>query len=45
MYDNMVAGGISSGIGIFETMVKECEEEAGIPKSIAKNVVPVGMIR
>jgi len=42
--DNMVAGGISVGIGIKETMIKECEE-AGIPEELAKNVVPVGMIR
>jgi len=45
MFDNMVAGGIGSGVGIFETMVKECEEEAGIPESLAKKAVPVGMIR
>ena len=45
MLDNMVAGGISVGIGIKETMIKECEEEAGIPEELAKNVVPVGMIR
>ena len=45
MLDNMVAGGISSGVGIFDTMVKECQEEAGIPEHLAKKVVPVGMIR
>ena len=45
MLDNMVAGGIASGIGIFETLVKECQEEAGIPEALAKKAVPVGMIR
>ncbi|CAK8678759.1 unnamed protein product [Clavelina lepadiformis] len=44
MLDNMVAGGISSGVGIYETMVKECQEEAGIPPELAKKVVPVGAI-
>ena len=45
MLDNMVAGGIASGIGIFETLVKECQEEAGIPEALAKKAAPVGMIR
>ena len=45
MLDNMVAGGISCGVGIYETMVKECQEEAGIPPELAKKVVPVGAIR
>jgi len=44
MLDNMVAGGISSGISIVETIIKECNEEAGIPESIARNVTPVGCI-
>lgn len=45
MLDNMVAGGIATGFGIKETMVKECWEEAQIPEEIAKNVRPVGCIR
>ena len=41
----MVAGGVGSGVGIYDTIVKECQEEAGIPESLAKRAVPVGMIR
>lgn len=44
MLDNMVAGGISTGYGVCETLAKECEEEAGIPKQLAEKAVPVGMI-
>ena len=41
----MVAGGIGSGVGIYSTMIKECQEEAGICEMLAKKAVPVGMIR
>jgi len=44
MLDNMVAGGISSGYKIIDTMVKECSEEAGIPEDLARKAVPVGTI-
>ena len=45
MLDNMVAGGISSGYKIIDTMVKECSEEAGIPEDLARKAVPVGTIK
>lgn len=32
MLDNTVAGGISSGMGVLETVVKESMEEASIPE-------------
>jgi hypothetical protein len=44
MLDNMVAGGQPIGIGLMDNMIKECGEEAGIPKAIARTAVPVGMI-
>ncbi|KAJ3348924.1 hypothetical protein HDU91_006489 [Kappamyces sp. JEL0680] len=40
----MAAGGLSSGYSPLETMIKECDEEAGIPYELAKKVVPVGCI-
>ncbi|CAB3798809.1 hypothetical protein LMG28614_04850 [Paraburkholderia ultramafica] len=39
MLDNVVAGGIGWGFGIDATIVKECWEEAGIPKEIAARAV------
>lgn len=36
MLDNMAAGGLASGYSAFETMIKECEEEASIPESLAR---------
>ncbi|KAH8829229.1 nudix hydrolase 20 [Flagelloscypha sp. PMI_526] len=34
MLDNTVAGGIPSGMAKFESMVKECEEEASLPPDL-----------
>jgi 8-oxo-dGTP pyrophosphatase MutT (NUDIX family) len=42
--DQMVAGGQPAGIGLYDNMMKECEEEAGIPLDIAKHARPVGAI-
>jgi 8-oxo-dGTP pyrophosphatase MutT (NUDIX family) len=42
--DNIVAGGIGYPHGLFETLIKECEEEASIPEAIAKRSVPVGAV-
>ncbi|MCC8392035.1 DUF4743 domain-containing protein [Paraburkholderia sp. MMS20-SJTR3] len=39
MLDNVVAGGIGWGFGVAETIVKECWEEAGIPREIASRAV------
>jgi 8-oxo-dGTP pyrophosphatase MutT (NUDIX family) len=39
MLDNVVAGGIGWGMGIEETLVKECWEEAGMPRELAAKAV------
>jgi 8-oxo-dGTP pyrophosphatase MutT (NUDIX family) len=44
MLDNTVAGGQPAGLGLHENLVKECWEEAGIPKHIAAGAVCVGAI-
>ncbi|KAJ1962642.1 hypothetical protein GGI12_002531 [Dipsacomyces acuminosporus] len=43
--DQLVAGGIGNGAGVWETVIKECEEEGGVPKSIAENTKYVGVIQ
>ena len=42
--DQMVAGGQPAGMSLYDNMIKECGEEAGLPLSIAKNVQAVGTI-
>src|SRR5438067_5905925 len=42
--DNLVAGGIGNSYGIFETLIKESEEEGGIPESLVRHAVPVGAV-
>ena len=42
--DNLVAGGISCEHGLYETLVKEAEEEACIPPDLVARAVPVGAI-
>ena len=42
--DQLVAGGKPYGIGLKANMLKECQEEAGIPSALANQVVPVGAI-
>jgi len=44
MLDNTVAGGQPVGIGVKENLIKECWEEAGIPRALAGRAVPVGTI-
>ncbi|CAK9152737.1 unnamed protein product [Ilex paraguariensis] len=44
MLDHLVAGGLPHGIPCGENLVKECEEEAGIPKSISSEAIPVGAV-
>ncbi|XP_069503563.1 uncharacterized protein [Ambystoma mexicanum] len=44
LLDNLAAGGISTGLGIKETLIKECQEEACIPESIASHAKPVGSV-
>jgi 8-oxo-dGTP pyrophosphatase MutT (NUDIX family) len=42
--DNLVAGGIGNGHGIAATLLKESEEEAGIPEPLVRHAVPVGAV-
>jgi len=43
-YDNLVAGGQPAGLTLAQNLVKEAEEEAGLPASLAGTARPVGMI-
>jgi Domain of unknown function (DUF4743) len=42
--DNVVAGGIGNGHGLEETLLKEGEEEASIPRSLTSRAVPAGAV-
>ena len=42
--DNIVAGGIGNGYGVYPTLVKEGEEEAAIPAALIQRAVPVGAV-
>lgn len=44
MLDNMVAGGLPYGLTAQECLIKECDEEASIPKSLAARATAVGAI-
>ncbi|KAF5191465.1 Nudix hydrolase domain, partial [Thalictrum thalictroides] len=44
MLDHLVAGGLPHNMTCKENIIKECEEEAGIPKSISTAAVPVGAV-
>lgn len=44
MLDHLVAGGLPHGIDCQENVVKECEEEAGIPRSISIRANAVGAV-
>ncbi|KAK0571802.1 hypothetical protein LWI29_021820 [Acer saccharum] len=44
MLDHLVAGGLPHGIACGENLIKECEEEAGIPRSLSSRAVPVGAV-
>ncbi|XP_022749760.1 nudix hydrolase 20, chloroplastic-like isoform X2 [Durio zibethinus] len=44
MLDHLVAGGLSHGIACGENLMKECEEEAGIPRSLSSRAIPVGAV-
>jgi hypothetical protein len=44
MLDNLVAGGQPIGIGLRDNLIKECGEEAAIPREIAERAVAVGAI-
>jgi len=42
--DNLVAGGIGYPHGIEDTLIKEADEEAGIPENIARQAKPCGSV-
>ena len=42
--DNLVAGGIGNGHGLEETLLKEGEEEASLPRGLASRAVPAGAV-
>ncbi|KAM0825000.1 hypothetical protein ACQ4PT_069854 [Festuca glaucescens] len=44
MLDHLVAGGLPYGISCKENIIKECEEEAGIPRSMSTNATSVGAV-
>ncbi|XP_036614442.1 nudix hydrolase 24, chloroplastic-like isoform X2 [Trichosurus vulpecula] len=44
LLDNLAAGGISAGLGVKETMVKESWEEARVPPELAAQAQPVGSL-
>jgi isopentenyldiphosphate isomerase len=45
MVDHIVAGGQPAGLSLMGNVIKECEEEAGIPPEIAKpNIYPAGVV-
>ncbi|XP_044133853.1 nudix hydrolase 20, chloroplastic-like [Bufo gargarizans] len=44
MLDHLAAGAISAGSGVWETLLKECEEEACIPESLASKARPAGTV-
>lgn len=44
LLDNMAAGGLAAGVGIKHTAVKECEEEACVPATLARNAMPVSNV-
>jgi Domain of unknown function (DUF4743)/NUDIX domain len=42
--DNLVAGGIGNGHGVRETLLKEGEEEASIPRSLLEHATPASAV-
>ncbi len=42
--DNLVAGGIGNGHGLVETLFKEADEEAMIPRDLIAQAVPAGAV-
>ena len=42
--DHIVAGGQPYGLGVAENLIKEAQEEAGIPAALAAKSVPVGAV-
>ena len=42
--DNIVAGGQPAGLSFLDNLIKECDEEADIPRALAARAKPVGAI-
>ena len=42
--DNMVAGGLPHSLGLEENLLKECAEEAGVSRDLARKALPVGVV-
>jgi len=42
--DNMVAGGLPHELSLAENLLKECQEEASVPASLACQAKPVGVL-
>lgn len=45
MLDHIVAGGLPMGLSPMENVIKECDEEAGIPETVAANAKFIREIR
>ena len=43
--DNLVGGGHGLGLGLHDTLLKEADEEAGIPAELAATARSVGLVR
>ncbi|KAI8320637.1 hypothetical protein GQ54DRAFT_298493 [Martensiomyces pterosporus] len=43
--DQFVAGGIGNGASVWESVIKECEEEGGVPRNIAERTKFAGTIQ
>ena len=44
-FDSQVAGGLSTGLSVRETVIKETNEEANLPKHISTQMKPAGCVR
>ena len=44
LLDQVVAGGLPSGVALMENVIKECREEAGIDADLARQAVSVGTV-
>jgi len=44
MMDNFVGGGLSEGISVLDTAIKEAGEEANVPSSLSANLKPAGSV-
>lgn len=44
-YDHLVAGGVAAGDSILGTLIKEAQEEAGMPMPLSQAAQPVGVIQ